>query len=160
MFKKVFSILLAFSLIIFCGLIPYANALGFVDVPSNSSYLDGVNYVSDNGYMTGIGSNQFAPGNNMTRATFVQTLYAYAGKPTVNQTLPFTDIPSGAYYIAAVKWAYKNGIISGTMSTVGIMVLLKSVPDITPEVIISSDMGFFYDSYQVTISTKNATSAS
>lgn len=108
---------MAFSLIIFCGLIPYANALGFVDVPSNSSYLDGVNYVSDNDYMTGIGSNQFAPGNNMTRATFVQTLYAYAGKPTVNQTLPFTDIPSGAYYIAAVKWAYKNGIISGTSST-------------------------------------------
>ena len=98
-------------------LIPTVSAKGFVDVPSNSTYLDGVNYVSDNGYMDGIGSSQFGLTNNMTRATFVQTLYAYAGKPSVNQTLPFTDIPSGAYYIPAVKWAYKNGIVSGTSST-------------------------------------------
>ena len=32
-------------------------------------------------------------------------------------TTPFTDVPSDAYYAAAVKWAYENNITTGTSAT-------------------------------------------
>ena len=32
----------------------------------------------------------------------------------ITGTNPFSDVPGGAYYNAAVRWAVKNGIASGT----------------------------------------------
>ena len=71
-------------------------------------------------------------------------------------------IADGKYYdhVTGKEVVVSNGVIKGTMSTAGIMVLMKSEPDITPEVILSSEMGYFYNSYDVTVSAKNATSAS
>jgi len=108
------------AIAIFSGMfsINYADAAGFTDIPSTYTQLDAVNYVSDNGYMTGVGSNQFAPMTNMTRAMFVQTLY----KKSLNRipkttAISFSDVPSTAYYYDAVCWAVANGITSGTSST-------------------------------------------
>lgn len=37
-------------------------------------------------------------------------------EPEVSEN-PFTDVPADAYYADAVKWAYENGIITGTTAT-------------------------------------------
>src|SRR5699024_7527211 len=56
----------------------------FSDVSSSAWYAEAVNYVYENGLMTGISSTQFAPNNTLTRAMVVQTLYAMANKPAVS----------------------------------------------------------------------------
>ena len=52
-----------------------------------------------------------------------------------------------------------NGKITGTMSTTGIMVLMDETPILYPEFTLSSEIGFFYDTFDVTVSAKNFTSA-
>lgn len=37
--------------------------------------------------------------------------------PSEPEKMPFTDVPSDAYYIEAVRWAVKNGITSGISDT-------------------------------------------
>lgn len=39
------------------------------------------------------------------------------GKPTAADPTPFTDVPAGAYYAEAVRWAAANGIVKGVSST-------------------------------------------
>lgn len=53
----------------------------------------------------------------MTRAMVVATLYRLAGSPEVTEKAAFTDVASGSYYEAAVAWAAKNEIASGTSAT-------------------------------------------
>lgn len=47
----------------------------------------------------------------------VATLYRLAGSPEVTEKAAFTDVASGSYYEAAVAWAAKNEIASGTSAT-------------------------------------------
>lgn len=89
----------------------------FSDVSSSAWYAEAVNYVYENGLMTGISSTQFAPNNTLTRAMVVQTLYAMANKPAVSGSENFTDVPSGDWFADAVTWASANGIVSGYNAT-------------------------------------------
>lgn len=74
-------------------------------------------YVSNNGYMAGTSSTTFSPNSILTRAQAVTILYSMAGAPAANYAIPFTDVPSNAYYYPAVCWAYHFNICSGTSST-------------------------------------------
>ena len=55
---------------------------------------------------------------NSTAQTYA-TKYGYSFVPldTAPQPLPFTDVPSGAYYYDAVRWAVENNVTSGTSAT-------------------------------------------
>jgi len=55
----------------------------------------------------------FAPNENMTRADLVTALYRLAGSPAAAAETPFTDVPDGAAYEAAVAWANEKGIVGG-----------------------------------------------
>ena len=46
-----------------------------------------------------------------------QLLWAAAGSPETTGTLPFTDVQPGAWYYAAVHWAYRTGLVAGTSPT-------------------------------------------
>ena len=85
----------------------------FSDVSSSAWYSEAVDYVYENGLMTGVSSTQFAPNNTLTRAMVVQTLYAMAGKPSVSAASSFADVSSGDWYAQAVAWASANGVVSG-----------------------------------------------
>ena len=89
----------------------------FSDLSSSAWYAEAVNYVYENGLMTGISSTQFAPNNTLTRAMVVQTLYAMANKPAVSGSENFTDVSSGDWFADAVTWASANGIVSGYNAT-------------------------------------------
>ena len=47
----------------------------------------------------------------------VTFLWRAAGKPVVNEALPFTDVAQDAYYADAVRWAVANKIVLGTTAT-------------------------------------------
>jgi hypothetical protein len=86
---------------------------GYSDVPSNAWYADGVKYVTDNGLMSGIGNNLFAPDTPISRGMLVTVLYKMSGEPDVADNESFADIQEGAYFENAVAWAAQNGIVSG-----------------------------------------------
>ena len=85
----------------------------FADVTDGAWYADAVQYVYDNGLMTGVSGSSFAPNNTLTRAMVVQTLYAMAGKPEVSGSESFADVASNDWFADAVTWASANGIVNG-----------------------------------------------
>ncbi|MCC8123613.1 MAG: S-layer homology domain-containing protein [Oscillospiraceae bacterium] len=89
----------------------------FTDVSSSDWFSSYVDYVYENGIMSGTDATTFAPLATLTRAQIVQVLYNMEGQPTADAALPFTDVASGDWYRAAVNWAYTNSIVSGTGAT-------------------------------------------
>ena len=113
--KKLISSILVVMLL---ATVITVNAASFKDVKSSDWYYSSVNYVADQGIMNGTSSTKFSPKASLTRAMGVTLLYRVAGSPSVSGiTLPFTDVKSGQWYTNAVKWAYKNGIVTGKSNT-------------------------------------------
>ncbi len=89
----------------------------FDDVGADAWYASSVDYVKYGRLMYGTGSNRFQPDAQMTRAMFVQVLYALEGSPSVNGlSCPFTDA-GGSWYTDAVIWAYHAGVVAGVAAT-------------------------------------------
>ena len=113
--KRMGAVLLSLALISSLNL----NALaavedtGYTDVDAGSWYAQAVEYVRDNGLMSGTSDAQFSPSGTMTRAMLAQTLYRAAGSPAVSGSDAFTDTQADAWYADAVLWATQEGIISG-----------------------------------------------
>ena len=92
-------------------------ASGFADIHTEAVCQQDVLFCTDAGLMTGTGNGAFSPDTPMTRAMVVATLYRLAGSPEVTEKAAFTDVVSGSYYEAAVAWAARNAIASGTSET-------------------------------------------
>ena len=90
---------------------PYVS--GFSDVPATAWYKDAVEFVSEKGLMSGIGSGKFGPDGVTTRGQLVTILYRLEGEPYVSNSTSFTDVSASDYYGKAVQWAATNGIVSG-----------------------------------------------
>lgn len=88
----------------------------FADVPASAWYCDAVEYVYENGLMSGVSGGRFAPDDTLTRAMLVQTLYAMEGRPA-SASAGFADVASGDWYASAVSWAAANGVVSGVSET-------------------------------------------
>ena len=84
----------------------------FIDV-ENHWALNAIKYAYENKLMYGVDSNRFAPDISLTRGMLVTMLYRMAGEPAVTGESRFTDVASGAWYAAAVKWAADNDIVMG-----------------------------------------------
>ena len=57
---------------------------GFADVAADAWYAEAVEYVRDNGLMSGTSATTFAPNDTMTRSMLATTLYREAGSPAVS----------------------------------------------------------------------------
>lgn len=88
----------------------------FADVPASAWYYNAVEYVYENGLMSGVSGGRFAPDDTLTRAMLVQTLYAMEGRPAA-ASAGFADVASGDWYASAVSWAAANGVVSGVSET-------------------------------------------
>lgn len=86
---------------------------GFSDVDASAWYAEAVMYCREHNLMAGVGSRQFAPESNLTRAQLATVLYRIEGTPAVTGTDVFTDTPDGAWYGDAVLWASQQGFVSG-----------------------------------------------
>ena len=85
----------------------------FQDVAESDWFYAAVQYVYEQGIMSGVEEGRFEPGATLTRAMLAQTLYAMEGKPQASGGEDFSDVEEGDWYAAAVAWAAENGLVSG-----------------------------------------------
>ena len=85
----------------------------FDDVAKNAWYYNAVEYVAENGIMSGVSAREFTPNAGFSRAMLAQTLYAMSGKPAVKAESTFADVAANAWYADAVNWAAEKGYVSG-----------------------------------------------
>ena len=85
----------------------------FDDVAKSAWYYKAVEYVAENGIMSGVSAREFAPNAGFSRAMLAQTLYAMSGKPAVKAEGTFADVVANAWYADAVNWAAEKGYVSG-----------------------------------------------
>ena len=89
------------------------NPVDYNDVSKDVWYYEGVRYTTNRGLFTGVGGNNFAPDEKVTRATMVQVLYSLAGKPAVEKNDKFSDVKDNDWFASAVAWAVEEGVTSG-----------------------------------------------
>ena len=85
----------------------------FTDVNPDGWYRNAINYVLENGLMSGTGDKTFEPNSTLTRAMLVQILYNLEDKPAVGWVSSFTDVSTKAWYANAIAWAVNNHVIAG-----------------------------------------------
>jgi len=86
----------------------------FLDVKADDWFYGDVNYVFENGFMTGNDKNMFNPGETLTWAAFLTVLYRFDGSSDVTGLdSTFDKVYGNAWYKDAVKWAAAKGIGSG-----------------------------------------------
>ncbi len=91
-------------------------AFVFPDVFSGDWYYNAVRFNVEKGYITGYSNGTFGPANNIQRQDFALILARIAGADLSayeGQNGGFSDVPSNAYYSAAVAWAKDRGIVTG-----------------------------------------------
>ncbi len=97
-----------------------ANILGFTpfaDSIGDAFWMGPAQWARYTGVSSGLDGVSFGASSSLNRAQAVTFLWNLMGQPDVVLTLPFTDVPAGAFYEKAVKWALSNGITSGTSTT-------------------------------------------
>lgn len=113
--KRFWGIMLSFSIVFSLCTTAFAAVgdTGFSDVAADAWYADAVEYVRDNGLMSGTSATTFEPQTTTSRAMLATILYRASGSPSGAVSANFTDVASDAYYYDAVNWAAANSIVSG-----------------------------------------------
>lgn len=83
----------------------------FIDVNTGNWYFEAVEYVYENGIMSGTNLGVFQPALTLNRAQAVQILYNLEEKPAVDKPADFTDV--SGWYADAVAWASENDVVNG-----------------------------------------------
>jgi hypothetical protein len=86
---------------------------GFRDVPAGSYYDQAVSWMLEKGITTGYADGTFKPSNNLNRGQLATFLHRLVGLPTGAPPATFPDVPSSAYFAAAVSWMVDEGITTG-----------------------------------------------
>lgn len=90
----------------------------FTDVPTSHWSYDYIYKASYNSIINGVTSTTFRPDRAITRAEFVTILANIENANVANSSYSNPFIDSGSHWgVNAIKWAYNNGIISGTSGT-------------------------------------------
>ncbi len=87
------------------------------DLDTAKWYHEYIDTLLSEGIMNGTGNAVFSPDGTLTRAMLVTILWRSEGKPLSNAVMPFTDVPAGAYYEEAVRWAAGVGVVKGISAT-------------------------------------------
>ncbi|MBQ7667786.1 MAG: S-layer homology domain-containing protein [Clostridia bacterium] len=102
------------------------NLADFLDVSKTAYFSAPIAWANKNGIVSGIGSNMFAPKTDITRQDLVTILYKYARFKDKNVEISEDEVDLSNYEDAetiaeyakpAVRWAVKNGILSGRTPT-------------------------------------------
>ena len=94
---------------------PKSAANPFKDISSSDYYYNAVLWAVENGITTGVSADRFVPNAAVSRAQTVTFMYRQAGSPAASSA-SFSDVSASDYYAAAVAWAVRNGITTGTGS--------------------------------------------
>lgn len=89
----------------------------FSDIYPSAWYIDYVQFVYDNGLMTGTSKTTFEPETTLSRAMVAQVLYNYDKRVDspyrATNGMQFKDVSKNDWYYEAIQWASANGIASG-----------------------------------------------
>ena len=96
------------------------ETISFLDVKESDWFYEAVSYAVENGLMSGMSEDIFAPNTPLTREMLAVILWNLEGNPTPNDVTPFLDVTSDKYYANAIAWANENGIIAGYGDTFGV----------------------------------------
>ena len=83
----------------------------FLDVDPDAWYRDAVQFVYDNGLMTGTSATEFAPDVTTTRAMIVSILARLEGVTSASDA-GFSDVDD-EWFATAVNWAANVGVVNG-----------------------------------------------
>ena len=83
----------------------------FIDIAPDAWYKDAIQYAYDNGLMTGVSADAFAPEQTTTRAMIVSILARLEGVESA-QAAGFADVDD-EWYATAVNWAANVGVVNG-----------------------------------------------
>ena len=107
------------------GIIPYAviadnttKTVPFDDVKESDWFYKAIEFAYNDGIFKGTNESgtEFSPNRNMTRAEFATTLFRISGanEEAFLGDTGFSDVASGKWMSAAVKWASEMGYVKGT----------------------------------------------
>lgn len=70
-------------------------------------------FTADREIFRGMEDGLFHSETTMTRAMAITVLHRMLGEPASSAEVPFTDVPEGAWYLDALRWAYETGVVGG-----------------------------------------------
>ena len=94
-----------------------AATANFSDVPSGYWAAPGIDATLAAGVVTGFPDGTFQPDGPLTRAEFTVMLARALRLAPASGPSPFTDLPQGAWYAAAVDAAAQAGLVQGVSAT-------------------------------------------
>lgn len=83
------------------------------DLDPGAWYHDGVHAMLTQGTMNGFDDGTFRPEAETSRAMLVTMLWRRAGEPKERNDPGFSDVPDGAWFAEAVRWAVSAGVVVG-----------------------------------------------
>lgn len=95
----------------------YASVASLSDVASSAWYYNHVNYAASEGIAGGYADGTFRPNQAVTRAEAAKMIAIALEVPSVDVTMPFTDVPSNEWFAPYVKVLYGNCVVNGRTPT-------------------------------------------
>lgn len=89
------------------------ETISFKDVKESDWFYKAVSYAVENGLMSGMSEDIFAPNTPLTREMLAVVLYNVEGQPEGTEVNTFTDVKGDMWYTEAILWANANGIVAG-----------------------------------------------
>lgn len=89
------------------------ETISFKDVKESDWFYEAVSYAVENGLMSGMSEDIFAPNTPLTREMLAVVLYNVEGQPEGTEANTFTDVKGDMWYTDAILWANENGIVAG-----------------------------------------------
>lgn len=89
------------------------ETISFLDVKERDWFYEAVSYAVENGLMSGMSEDIFAPNTPLTREMLAVVLYNVEGQPESTEANTFTDVKTDMWYTDAILWANENGIVAG-----------------------------------------------
>lgn len=101
--KRIVCLCLSTMFVLSCGF--FANA--YSDVQEDLWYSEAVGFVTEQGWMAGMGEDLFAPEEAVSRGMAVTVLWRMAGAPEAEYPdAAYADLPDDLWYSQAASWAY------------------------------------------------------
>jgi len=91
----------------------FGTSVVFLDIPGDYWGKEAIDFVAEQGLMSGTGGNMFAPAMPTSRAMVATVLHRIEGRPAATASGAFTDVAAGTWYSDAVDWAAEKGIVQG-----------------------------------------------
>lgn len=89
----------------------------YLDVPNTLWSFNYIKTAKENNIMDGYGNGYFGPDDKLTRGQMAHLLKKALLLSEGPSTLPFTDVPSNAYYFGGIASLYSNEITKGVSET-------------------------------------------